>query len=261
MPHASPLETTTAIQETIQDALYDFPAFDEYDYVLTAAGSGRRGTSVEGASDADFILSIPANDHVSLARRYEQWVAFRDTARDALTKLRPKTIMQAAKCIDIEHPEYPQPIDVTPCLRHPTGVIEFWTSTRTPNHILSFPDQHLERLDGADMVTAGATRSLARVVKSHKNTLIAQDTLDPKTAPSYMLESSVMSMLAHLFTGDPNQDLRNYIAFMQGALDGKNPIPLQHGSGHAPLIGTNPNTDWRIKDARTYITQLFETTA
>lgn len=260
-PQNTPYYTSLDAQQTIfvvQESLKEFSALDETTCSVLPTGSTYRGTSVPGSSDTDILVVLGIEGQLDIMARQKLWVKFNSNVHSALiAKLGENSVSQANKCIDLT----PICADIVPCLARTinignkaTSAIEFWTNNEPSEHILGFPDLQHKNVAAKNLRTQGAYVKLVKTLKKLKEKLVDASDIDPRTAPSYMLESSAMCMPDSLFTGEPTQDLKEYIKFMQAALSSPSSgHMIRHGSGLYHLIGDNPHTQWTEKRAHSAI--------
>lgn len=255
------------VTNRVTDALSD--QMGTWEYSLRMSGSAANGTNIPVTSDYDLIATTPSTSDNPHERR-EHWLDFRNSLRRALEeRFNAEAIDLSLKCFNIDRSLELPPTDILPCLARtalidgiPVKMIEFWTNERNPRQILSSPSSHIRNNREKDARTNGAAKQLVRVAKNGRGLLVASDVIGPATAPSYMIESSVMNMPDEIFTGDPLEDLRRYVAFMQRALLGPSTrIRLKSGNGLHPLIGPDELRQWDYDDAERFTREVAEIAA
>ncbi len=251
------------VHNTIRTALHNQPDLDAYDYAIMPAGSRSRGTHIAGSSDTDVLVRLQT-DATNPMKRYDIWHDFNKSVRGALAQqFGQRAVEQAAKCIDVTHPDVPGGIDVVSCLAQKVRIgqqtlpaIELWTQG-SAQHIISLPREHHRRVQHKNIATGNSFTPLVRAIKFHKDTMIKQKIIGEKTAPSYMVESAALSMPSELFTDDPQENFKRFISFMKYTAN--DPTALRHGNGLQPLVG-NHHTQWGPRDMRRYVANLLTIT-
>jgi hypothetical protein len=249
-------------------------------YAIYAQGSYANKTNIAADSDVDMVIALrsafyPNKEKLGppeleeYARHYEEsdltWHRFREAV---IKVLRSNYLVQeGSKCVKVRSNLIRLPADVLIALdyRYYTsfpdffgqtfeGGVQFYTSEGA--EIVNYPKKHIESCADKNTGTAGRYRSVVRVAKNSRNSLIADDETPVRagSVPSYFLESLLWNVPDRFYRDDLATSYREVIDWLYenpGKLDGM-VFPNRMGK----LFGDAPDAVWNKSNASAIIAAM-----
>lgn len=229
------ITTSKATGESIKRAINSYGGFpDGVTYDVYLQGSYKNNTNIYSESDVDVVVQKTGAFYNNLKQDQEDALGlvtnnygFSDFRSDVLRALGAYynlgDINPDNKVVKLAPSSNRRPADILICssyreyyrVEHDTfheGV--YFRTTQTNETCYSFPERHYENAVRKNQDCNRNFKSMVRIFKNIKRTLVDRGDLEAKTAPSYYIECLLGNVPSENFEGSYSENFANILVYL-----------------------------------------------